>query len=502
MSTQVQAELESRKDLPTCGHVTRVHEVFIDASQKKSYDDLMLACYNEGVNAHQRHNVHLQTGLEQSIADIISRKASKYGRDQDSTCSYKFVLVLEYYDKSLERAVHDDRLVGTSIVKTILTDVAQGLHDLHSVRRVHGDLKPACILRDGSKWLVSGLDSSAAFEGKYNGKGPSSGWSPPEATIATSRSSSQPLEARTAHDLWSFGALIYFLETGSSLFITNDRGNLAEKGELSKWNPARLGLKMRSQGNCDGELLGLLESLLDPDPNARLQHFGGDPLSAMKKVMETSYFDGTSGTRIFAYLQRKLSDFTETSDVCIEDLNEHQSEELRRVGNSLCLNTGPASCVLLNTRLPVSTEAISSPNPSQSDNIDQWQDCINQAIKWSNFFATNDGDLSNLVASNEEMYFYWIDDLTGRPVQAAGFPVAIINPSDTLPILIPYMRKGLCAAAECNGTRGVVQMVSYSALTDLTDSSRSVDSLAFLRRCLLQAMSEADCCRPSKLLDE
>jgi len=485
---EVQAELESRKGLPTFGHVTRVHEVFIDASQKKSHDELMLTCFNEGANAHQRHNVHLQTGLEQSIADIITRKATKYGRDQDSKCSYKFVLVLDFYDKSLERAVHDDRLVGTSIVKTILTDVAQGLHDLHCVRRVHGDLKPACILRDGAKWLVSGLDSSAAFEGKYCGKGPSSGWSPPEATIAMSHSRSQSLEARAAHDLWSFGALIYFLETGSSLFITNDRGNLVEKGEVSKWNPARLGLRMRSQGNFDGELLGLLESLLDPDSNARLGHFGGDPLSAMKRVMETTYFNGTSGTRIFAYLQRKLGDFTEASGICIEDLNiedlnELQSDEMKRVGKRLGLNTRPTSCVLLNTRLPVSTEAICPQNPSQSD-FEPWKDCITQAIEWSNYFATNsDEEFLKLVASKEEMYFYWIDELAGRPVQATGFPIVISNLGDTLPLLIPYMRKGLCAAAE-NGTRGVVQMFGFpSTLSTPSDvRSRLLSSVETLRR--------------------
>ena len=470
LPTQVQAELESRKGLPTFDHVTRVRDVFIDASQKKSYNELMLTCFNEGASAYQRHNVHLQLGLEQSIADIISHKATKYGRDQDLKCSYKFVLVLDFYDKSLERAVHDDRLVGTSIVKTILTDVAQGLHDLHCVRRVHGDLKPACILRDGAKWLVSGLDSSAAFEGKYCGKDPSSGWSPPEVAIATSRSHSQNLEARTAHDLWSFGALIYFLETRSSLFITNDRGNLAEKSEVLKWNPARLGLRMRSQGNFDGELLGLLESLLDPDPDARLKHFGGDPLSAMKKVMEATYFNGTSGTRIFAYLERKLGDSTETSDVCIENLNELQSDEMKRVGNSLCSNTGPTTCVLLNARLPVSTEATSSQNPSHNY-IEPWKDCITQAIEWSNYFSTNgDEDFLKLVASKEEMYFYWIDELTGGPVQATGFPVVISNPSDILPMLIPYMRKGLCAAAKCNGTRGVVQMVSKPARTNKTDS--------------------------------
>jgi len=65
----------------------------------------------------------------------------------------------------------------------------------------------------------------------------------------------------------------------------------------------------------------------------------------------------------------------------------------------------------------------------------------------------------NLVGN--EMYLYLIDELTGDPVRAEGWPIVITTPSELVHKLLPLMQVGMRAMSIYNGTAGLVRMFGY-----------------------------------------
>ena len=65
--------------------------------------------------------------------------------------------------------------------------------------------------------------------------------------------------------------------------------------------------------------------------------------------------------------------------------------------------------------------------------------------------------LGDLV-TEETMYFYLVDELTGKPVRGAGYPIEITTPSEIVPKLLPAMQVGMRAMSLYNGVAGVMQM--------------------------------------------
>jgi serine/threonine protein kinase/ankyrin repeat protein len=59
------------------------------------------------------------------------------------------------------------------------------------------------------------------------------------------------------------------------------------------------------------------------------------------------------------------------------------------------------------------------------------------------------------------MYLYLIDELTGEPVRAEGWPITITKPSKIVPKLLPLMQVGMRAMSIYNGTAGVARMFGY-----------------------------------------
>ncbi len=65
--------------------------------------------------------------------------------------------------------------------------------------------------------------------------------------------------------------------------------------------------------------------------------------------------------------------------------------------------------------------------------------------------------ISDLIVG-EEMYLYLIDELTGEPVQAEGWPLVITTPSEIVPKLLPLMMVGMRAMCIYNGIAGLAKM--------------------------------------------
>eukprot|EP00985_Skeletonema_marinoi_P010385 scaffold4881_cov201-Skeletonema_marinoi.AAC.2 len=65
----------------------------------------------------------------------------------------------------------------------------------------------------------------------------------------------------------------------------------------------------------------------------------------------------------------------------------------------------------------------------------------------------------NLVGN--EMYLYLIDELTGDPVQAEGWPIVITTPSELVHKLLPLMLVGMRAMSIYNGAAGMARLFGY-----------------------------------------
>mmetsp|Transcript_27114 Transcript_27114/g.45937 ORF Transcript_27114/g.45937 Transcript_27114/m.45937 type:complete len:1130 (-) Transcript_27114:1998-5387(-) len=59
------------------------------------------------------------------------------------------------------------------------------------------------------------------------------------------------------------------------------------------------------------------------------------------------------------------------------------------------------------------------------------------------------------------IYLYLIDELTGEPVRAQGWPIKITTPSELVPYLLPLMLVGMRAMSIYNGTAGMARLFGY-----------------------------------------
>eukprot|EP00984_Skeletonema_dohrnii_P008410 scaffold3085_cov91-Skeletonema_dohrnii-CCMP3373.AAC.3 len=61
----------------------------------------------------------------------------------------------------------------------------------------------------------------------------------------------------------------------------------------------------------------------------------------------------------------------------------------------------------------------------------------------------------------EEMFLYLVDELTGKPVRAKGWPLIVTTPADLVPKLLPLMQVGNRAMCIYNGTAGLAALFGF-----------------------------------------
>ena len=259
------------------------------------------------------------------------------------------------------------------LVRKMAADLAHALHHLHVQGQIHADFKPLNTVRVGSTWQLIDLDVSCKLGADFGSKVPSSGYCPPEMARAmlaaaeaarceaerveaekeesaaeaalrrpvTSNSSStaEHVSSRTgvgrappapsaneggldtavlvreygpasiAYDLWSFGAVLFYLVTGRSLWHTNQSDDVWPEDlcKLAEWAPRDISAlwqgAVKSNPTRDQVFaFDLLRNLLEPDPRVRLAHFcaqsdGSAMCDAMLRVLEHAFFQGHQSLR-------------------------------------------------------------------------------------------------------------------------------------------------------------------------------------------------------------
>lgn len=58
----------------------------------------------------------------------------------------------------------------------------------------------------------------------------------------------------------------------------------------------------------------------------------------------------------------------------------------------------------------------------------------------------------------ETMYLYLVDELTGKPLRAKGYPIEITKRSEVVPKMLPFISQGMKAMSLYNGVAGIINM--------------------------------------------
>lgn len=209
--------------------------------------------------------------------------------------AFPYCLVMPRADSSLADVLSHEHLapspdeVHWEEVKKIVRQLVEAIQHLHGKRIIHGDIKPLNLMRVRDKWKLIDMDAACAFGSAWGDKSsaaycpPESVWTSPggRAHILTplrqegagegpENESGQPLLASASLDLWSLGALLFMLCTGSSLFNANNDGTLsqAELRKLANWSDAAC---KRQLGRIrDRYARNLVGRLLRKDPSKRI----------------------------------------------------------------------------------------------------------------------------------------------------------------------------------------------------------------------------------------
>ncbi|KAG1674225.1 hypothetical protein FOA52_013845 [Chlamydomonas sp. UWO 241] len=238
----------------------------------------------------------------------------------DAVKPYRLCIVMPRGDHSLLDALQHERFAGTGPhadwdrIRRIGEDVIKALGHMHAEGLVHCDVKPLNVMRIGETWRLIDLDVARKVGEFFGNKSPSSGYCAPElaaALLAAYAGSSgggsahaqggaplggalSAMYASIALDLWSFGALLFYVCAACQLLPTDleDHLGMDELKVLASWTQADLNRRLAQRGLATGHdaLVNLLSKLLEPEPATRLAHWAKRVGIESVAVLEHAFF--------------------------------------------------------------------------------------------------------------------------------------------------------------------------------------------------------------------
>ncbi|KAK1747165.1 serine/threonine-protein kinase [Skeletonema marinoi] len=321
-------------------------------------------------------------------------------------------------------------------------------------------------------------------------------------------------------DVWSLGVLAFTLLTGEPLIPSNLEDDCLSGTAmhlLKSWGTQPEVLSDRFNKIHDVPARDLVMQLLQRDPAKR------PTVASLLDKHPFFHPELSAGTEDqFREMKEYLQNLTNQVEIIhrnvlvIKELSHKSQSELLRTRRVLLKGIfeatevrTPTTFIILNNKLPLAAD----PSDEEAKNkileiiaredgsgvsmktkqatltataegveidlegdLKEYRDQVEAGVKWAkriknigkNFVAGNidevfdnikDG-IKDLIVGNE-MYLYLIDDLTGDPVQAEGWPLVITTPSDVVPRLLPLMQLGMIGLSFYNGTAGMARLFGY-----------------------------------------
>lgn len=263
---------------------------------------------------------------------------------------YPYCLVLPAADRTLKHIIDHEHIAGRDFdaIKSIGAQLARAVGHLHSKGRIHCDLKPLNVVRQGAEIKLIDLDASCFFS-EWAGAKWSSAYLAPEmlfrcndgtvvvreppsaaaedeqaAVVAEGRSSQtlaglipyDLVKASPAQDMWSLGCILFHLCSGETLFQSNDEDDITSKKNLEalfEWTHATKQEKLSKITNNLAK--NLVSQLLMLDPKKRL--------ASTAHLLAHPFFSGQSVGRLLgdpAAFDVFLSYRVETEETLVDRL--------------------------------------------------------------------------------------------------------------------------------------------------------------------------------------
>jgi serine/threonine protein kinase len=251
---------------------------------------------------------------------VLSQSIVQWQRHEETRMlmsTYRYGLVMPLADRSLADIIRSD---GILPVREIARQIAICIDTLHSDHRlVHGDIKPSNVVQISDEFKLIDFDmsfpmqesstsqgnlelSAGVMSGIRNKYKESTAYQSPEIVGWVIYGAGLPFESALAKfrtraqvDIWGFGATLYELASGTSLFgHAHDRMTAPGQAGALNWaglSPASLKLIQIAQNRTLHEclpLVNLLHWILDRDPICRPR--------SMSEVLGHAFFDPVEGT--------------------------------------------------------------------------------------------------------------------------------------------------------------------------------------------------------------
>eukprot|EP00873_Tetraselmis_striata_P038694 jgi/Tetstr1/458958/TSEL_004429.t1 len=212
----------------------------------------------------------------------VERLGGALSGGDDGLQEHRFCIVMEAADRSLHDAIENEDFAGQRwhVVRQISADVAEALGHLHSRGMAHMDVKPRNVVRVSGRWRLIDLDLARPLGEPCSDKAPSTGFCSPELArlMVGGEERIELHHAGVADDIWSYGAMLYSLATGRTMWhadhSTDNIGAFALE-ELAGWSKGHLCDRLSEAKHlCAGSpLLDLLTRMLEADREERARNF-------------------------------------------------------------------------------------------------------------------------------------------------------------------------------------------------------------------------------------
>jgi serine/threonine protein kinase len=271
------------------------------------------------------------------------------------------------------------------------------------------------------------------------------------------------VKARAAIDIWSFGAVLFSLVTGSSLFAVNRDDDLSDATAmkyLCEWNENKQKTKLEKIN--DPLAYKLLMKVLSPEPLNRYD--------SMEQLLRDDYFDAKNQTEHFVDYQKKIEDASKKHTVEIQNIGKATSAKASK-STSVILEAifeateveTPTCFVILPVKLPSICEG-DTPGDRTEEYVrstidyvgyvlDKASDCIASPFKFAANFVKD-----KIIES--DMFLYLVDESTGKPVWIDDevYPIEIGVRSKQAKNFLPLMALGMRILASTNTAVGIITM--------------------------------------------